>query len=157
MTATEAIYDEETQTMAEKTVQRFMDLFHQLNTDNAQGPLLDQVYRHDMVFEDSFHRIEGLSNFKDYCESVYENLTFCEFTFHDTWISQADAMLIWTMNYGHPRLNRGKPITVEGSSHIKFDHRVYYHRDYFDGGKLLYEHVPLLGTAIQQLKKRMVK
>ncbi|MFC3153432.1 nuclear transport factor 2 family protein [Litoribrevibacter euphylliae] len=146
----------EAETMAGKVVERFKDLFHHLNADNAQGPLIDQVYQGDMVFEDSFHRIEGLSAFKDYCESVYENLDYCCFDFHQAWINQEDAMLIWSMRYVHPRLNRGKEITIEGSSHIRFDHKVYYHRDYFDGGKLLYEHIPVLGSVIQQLKKRMV-
>jgi hypothetical protein len=65
-------------------------------------------------------------------------------------------MLIWTMRYAHPRLNKGNEITLEGASHIRYEEKVYYHRDYFDGGRLLYEHVPLLGSVIKQLKKRMV-
>ena len=49
----------------------------------------------------------------------------------------------------------GKPISVQGTSHIRFTDKVYFHQDYFDGGALLYEHVPVLGSIIQQLKKRM--
>ena len=31
--------------------------------------------------------------------------------------------------------------------------KIYYHRDYFDMGSLLYEHLPLLGKIIQKLNK----
>ncbi len=148
-------------TLSERVVHRFKRLYQQLNAGNAHGSLIDQVYSPEMVFEDSFHRIEGVPDFKAYCASVYENLSYCHFEFHQSWINQEDAMLIWTMRYAHPRLNKGNEITLEGASHIRFDNiryegKVYYHRDYFDGGRLLYEHVPLLGSVIKQLKKRMV-
>jgi hypothetical protein len=32
---------------------------------------------------------------------------------------------------------------------------VYLHRDYFDAGALLYEHLPVLGTLIGWLKRRL--
>lgn len=35
------------------------------------------------------------------------------------------------------------------------DHKVYRHRDYFDAGSLIYEHLPVLGRAIAWLKRRM--
>jgi hypothetical protein len=33
--------------------------------------------------------------------------------------------------------------------------KIYYHRDYFDMGAMLYEHLPLLGRIIQRLKHRL--
>lgn len=146
---------------AHQVVDRFQSLFQTLTADNSQGPLLDQVYQRNMVFQDSFHRIEGLPAFKDYCESVYENVTECGFNFHRRWVTEHDAMMTWTMSYRHPRLKKGRLIEFEGSSEIRFgldgdNFKVFYHRDFFDGGQLLYEHVPLLGSVIQKLKQRMV-
>ena len=63
--------------------------------------------------------------------------------------------LRWTMHYRHPRLRRGQLIEVEGCSHLLWHEKVYQHRDYFDAGALLYEHLPLMGTAIGWLKGRL--
>jgi hypothetical protein len=144
----------------------FKSVYNQLNTGNAQGPLLDSLYTRDVVFEDPFHRIEGLSKMKDYCESVYENVTYCQFEFHRHWASHDDAMLTWTMEVSHPKLNKGDRYQVEGSTFIQFQSvdagdegtslKVSYHRDYYDAGQSLYEHIPLMGAAIQKLKNRMV-
>ena len=140
---------------ANKLTERFKRLYKNLNHDNAESSLIDQLYHVDMSFKDSFHTVNGLTDFKHYCSSLYENLSTCDFVFHKSWVTENDAMLTWTMTYSHPRLRGGKLITVEGASEISFDGKIYAHQDYFDGGDLLYEHVPVLGSVIGYLKKRM--
>lgn len=138
-----------------EVVDNFKLLFSTLNVENCQGDLLDSVYRQDVVFEDCFHHIEGLPALQEYFQSLYENISYCHFHFIDHWLRPADAMLTWRMEYAHPKLNRGKNIVVDGASQIRFDHHIYYHRDYFDGGALLYEHVPVVGRIVQHLKQKL--
>ena len=140
-----------------KVVEQFKTLYKTLNASNCQGEIVGQVYRSDVLFQDSFHRIEGLGAMKDYFTALYLNLKSSEFEFHDQWIGNGSAMLTWTMTYSHQKLNRGKDISIEGATEIRFDDKVYFHKDYFDGGSLLYEHVPVLGAVIKQLKKYMAK
>jgi len=61
------------------------------------------------------------------------------------------------MTYEHPRLKGGKPISLEGCSLLRWnlDGKVERHRDYFDAGALLYQHVPLMGGAIRWLRRRL--
>jgi len=60
------------------------------------------------------------------------------------------------MTYQHPSLNKGQPIKVEGASKLVVqDDRIISHRDYFDAGNLLYEHIPVLKNVIRFLKRRM--
>ncbi len=66
-----------------------------------------------------------------------------------------EGYLRWTMTYRHPRLRGGAPIRVDGCSHLLWWDKVYQHRDYFDAGALLYEHLPLMGGAIAWLKRRL--
>ncbi len=33
--------------------------------------------------------------------------------------------------------------------------KVYRHRDYFDAGAMLYEHLPVLGRVVSWLKRRV--
>lgn len=133
----------------------FKTLYRSMCASDLQEELLTEVYAEDLLFQDSFHKIESRDAFLHYCSELYENLRSCDFDFHDQWMNDGQAMLTWTMTYSHPKLNRGKPISVEGASHLRFNEKVYFHQDYFDGGALLYEHVPVLGSIIQQLKKRM--
>ncbi|MFD2228776.1 nuclear transport factor 2 family protein [Alkalimarinus sediminis] len=138
-------------------VEQFKWLYKSLNANNCNSGIVDAVYTQDMLFQDSFHRIEGVDELKEYFSALYLNLKSSEFTFHNHWIGNGSAMLTWTMTYSHPRLNGGREISMEGATEIRFGEKVYYHKDYFDGGSLLYEHVPVLGTVIKQLKKYMAK
>ncbi len=130
-------------------------LFDRLDGNNVRSGIIADVYHSDMRFQDSFHCLQGREAFETYCESLYQNLSYCRFDYHDTIIDGQLAMLTWTMRYAHPRLKGGKEITVEGATRVEFDDKIRSHRDYFDGGKLLYEHVPILGTVIKTLKKRL--
>ena len=47
------------------------------------------------------------------------------------------------------------PFHPEHTAHLPWRERVYRHRDYFDAGALLYEHLPLLGSVIAWLKRRL--
>ena len=64
-------------------------------------------------------------------------------------------MVTWTMSLKHPRLNGGDPVIVPGSSLIRFREKVFYHRDYFDGGAMLYEQLPFIGMVIRAIKARV--
>ncbi|MNN86760.1 hypothetical protein D3C81_2042130 [compost metagenome] len=70
--------------------------------------------------------------------------------------NESEGYLRWTLSYRHPRLAGGRPIRVTGCSHLLWsDGRVYRHRDYFDAGALLYEHLPVFGALIAWLKRRL--
>ena len=46
---------------------------------------------------------------------------------------------------------------IHGSSHLRFAHdgRVAYHRDYWDAAEELYETLPLLGSLLRWIKRRL--
>ncbi|WP_165311714.1 nuclear transport factor 2 family protein [Vibrio ziniensis] len=126
--------------------------------DKSNLHLLAEVYHHDVVFEDAAHRIEGLALLEDYFHSLYENVERCQFTIHTMHQADGDGFLAWTMHLQHPKLSGGKQIDVRGMTHLQFsEHKVIYHRDYFDLGEMLYEHLPLLGGLIRAIKRRLGK
>jgi len=141
---------------ASELVEKFKLLYNTLNANTCESGLISMVYAEEMEFIDCFHHIKTIEEFNRYCASIYENVQHCQFTFHEEFIKPDAAMLTWTMEYMHPKLNAGDMIYVNGSSHIKFNEKVYYHKDYVDGGELLYEHIPVLKRIIKFLKNRMV-
>ena len=134
----------------------FKNLYQSLNKDTIESGIIERVYCNEMIFKDTFHEFTSRDDFIHYCHSIYENVKYSRFEFHETMASNDQAMLTWTMHYAHPKLNGGENIAVKGSSHIKFTDHVFYHQDYIDGGELLYEHIPVLSWVIKKLKARMV-
>lgn len=134
-------------------VERFKQTYNRLNTQSLG--LLNELYSHDVVFQDPFRRMSGLPALTEYFAELYRHVELSSFVFEDEVVQGNSAVLTWTMSLKHPRLNGGDVVTVPGSTHIRFRDKVTYHRDYFDGGAMLYEHLPLIGLVIRMIKERV--
>lgn len=136
-------------------IEKLIGLYQKLGANNLQ--LLDEVYGAEVIFCDPMHRVEGLASLKAYFANLYQNLGSIDFEFHRVMDDGSHAMLVWTMTFTHPRLAAGKPISVEGVSQIDYSDKVDFHRDYFDVGAMLYEHIPGLGALVRLVKRRAGK
>ncbi|SFA94054.1 nuclear transport factor 2 family protein [Azotobacter beijerinckii] len=117
---------------------------------------LDTLYSADILFRDPLHELRGLPALRGYFAGLYADLRELRFDVQGfDQVRDGEGYLRWTLSYRHPRLGGGAPIRVEGCSHLLWRDKVYRHRDYFDAGALLYEHIPLLGTMIAWLKRRL--
>lgn len=135
-------------------LREFAEHFAALNKDNLDR--LGELYSDDVLFRDPLHEVHGLNEMRRYFAELYANVEALRFEFHGfDQVADGEGYLRWTMYYGHPRLRDGAEITVEGCSHLLWRERVYRHRDYFDAGALLYEHLPVLGSVIAWLKRRL--
>ncbi|MGM0569138.1 MAG: nuclear transport factor 2 family protein [Pseudomonadota bacterium] len=133
------------------TVERFQRLFNTLSSGNVTG--LAEVYSNNIRFTDPFGAVNGRKALQAYFEKVYTNVRSCRFDFTEVIISGDQAGLAWVMHLEHPRLRRGRQITVHGMSHLTIHGgRVQFHRDYFDGAELLYGNLPVLGGAIRWVR-----
>lgn len=135
-----------------KTLPDISAFFNAFNKDNID--LADQFYAEDIVFEDPIVQIKGLKDLKKYYAGMYKNVISIRFDFHDV-ITEGDRQVgVWTMHLRAKNLNGGEEVAVKGTSHVVYkDGKAIYHRDYFDMGAFLYEHIPVLGTVIRKLKE----
>jgi hypothetical protein len=133
----------------------FLNSFNHL--DKTSLNLLDSIYHPDVCFIDPAHPLEGLPVLKRYFTSLYDNVRSIRFAFDARMQSGNQAFVTWTMEISHPRLAKGQPVAVDGCSHLTFapDGRVIRHRDYFDLGAMIYEHLPLMGSLTRTIKKRL--
>lgn len=134
-------------------VERFKQTYGRLNAQSLE--LLNDLYGDDVEFQDPFHRIRGLPALRRYFSELYAGVESCSFEFQEEIMHGNHAALLWTMRMIHPRLNGGAPVIVPGSTVIRFRDRVTYHRDYFDAGAMLYEQLPLIGTIVRMIKRRV--
>ncbi len=133
----------------------FLDAFNRL--DSTRLDLLDTMYHPDICFTDPAHSLKGIPALKQYFASLYENVRSIRFIFDTRMMSGNLAFVTWTMELSHPPLSKGRSISVDGCSHLSFapDGRVIFHRDYFDLGAMIYEHLPVVGGLIRTLKRRL--
>lgn len=118
---------------------------------------MPDIYSDDIQFRDPLHAVNGLQKLTDYFNGMMDDLQECRFEFHHSLeiIERGEAILFWTMHYRHKKLSGGKLLELTGNTHLLFNDKVYYHRDYFDAGSMLYEHIPVMGFAIRQIKKKV--
>lgn len=131
---------------------KVVDVYENLGKNSLGG--LTELYTKDVYFEDPAHAIQGITALSDYFDKLFDNVEHCQFRFHNS-VCQGDKLfLCWTMTLQHKHLKGGNKIFVEGASLLKVrDDKVYYHRDYFDLGNMLYENIPVLGSLVRQIKK----
>jgi hypothetical protein len=118
---------------------------------------LTDIYSDDIQFRDPLHAVNGIKSLTDYFAGLMNDLVECRFEFHHSMemSERGEAILFWTMHYRHKKLAGGKTLELTGNSHLLFNDKVYYQRDYFDAGSMLYEHIPVMGFAIRQIKKKV--
>lgn len=148
----------EDQAMREKLPrkERIIKTFNELRKDNLH--ILDNFYHQDLEFIDPVHSLKGLDAIKKYYANMYENVTDIRFDFKQLVEEENQIIATWDMTLTASGLNGGEPVIVAGNSHVTFDPEtdlVIYHRDYFDMGAFIYEHVPVLGRVIQYIKKKL--
>ena len=131
----------------------FVEIYQSLSKNNLD--LLLEIYDKNIIFIDPIHQVEGIDELYKYFQSLYENLTTCDFIIEHIISSQDQAAIYWKMTYQHSKLNKGELVEVYGNSLIKGEgSRVLYHRDYLDLGAMLYEQIPVFGSLTKWIKNK---
>lgn len=115
--------------------------------------VLNDFYADAIQFTDPIHQISGLHNLRSYFKQLNENLLDGTFEFTDESIVDNKVYLSWEMKL---KLKRPKKIiNASGISFLVIEEKIIRQRDYFDAGELFYEHVPILGTVVRLIKKKI--
>ncbi|QSX34569.1 nuclear transport factor 2 family protein [Shewanella avicenniae] len=136
----------------QQLVERFLVMYQRLNRDNLA--LLNDVYDDEVLFQDPLHQVRGIAALTEYFAAMYQNIDYIGFDMQQVLLVPSQAAITWRMQFQHPKLNGGRLISVDGMSFLTFSDKVTFHRDYFDVGQMLYEQLPLLGSAVRAIKRR---
>ena len=135
---------------------KFLKLYQNFTIEDIDK--LDQIYHPDILFVDPLHEIKGLTSLKDYFQTMYRQMEFGSFEYHRTLNSDNQLVVEWTMNFSHKQIKSGAEINFEGISRLILSDQlpltIVEHRDYYDVGQMVYEHIPLLGSVIRFIKTK---
>lgn len=135
-------------------IERFSAFYQHLSSDSLRQ--IGDIYADTITFIDPVTRHTGLAQVTAYFAALLENTRTCECRIQSVCSRDHEHWVRWTMTFQHDRLKSGAPITVEGVTELHVeDDKIVYHRDYYDMGEMLYEHVPVLGWVVQRIKKGM--
>ncbi|MFC4701808.1 nuclear transport factor 2 family protein [Glaciecola siphonariae] len=135
------------------TIEQFTAFYTDLAS--MQVSALKNIYSDNVVFIDPIAEHEGLPAVEHYFEKLLKNAKYCEFDIHKVLSTNDDGYLVnWTMRFTSSRINKGRPVAVDGITVLNIlNDKIVFHRDYYDLGQMVYEHVPLLGRIIKKIKK----
>ncbi|MEJ6003386.1 nuclear transport factor 2 family protein [Paucibacter soli] len=116
---------------------------------------LGQLYTEHAYFQDPFNEVTGLGEIQRVFGHMFETLASPRFVVLDAIRQGSQGFISWDLLFrlkGQTQQRR-----IHGSSHLRFapDGRVSYHRDYWDAAAQVYEQLPLLGSVLRFIKKRL--
>lgn len=132
----------------------FIRLFESLSREDVQR--LREFYTGDAYFKDPFNEVRGHAAITGIFEHMFRQVEDPRFTVTSSILQDDEAFIVWDFRFRTKR-NGHTEQCIRGSSHLRFtaDHRVHYHRDYWDAAEELYEKIPVLGSLMRFLKRRI--
>jgi hypothetical protein len=138
--------------MSQQRIDQFLKRINSLNYHNVKG-VLQATYTEDVKFVDPVKTINSLDELTKYFENLYKRVNKCHFILNNYLPNSHSHSLEWVMHLQHQKISKNQEIHLSGASFIQFDgERVCYHRDYYDLGALVYEHIPILGSVIKKVR-----
>ncbi len=118
---------------------------------------LDDVYAANAYFRDPFNEVRGVPAIRAIFGRMFEQLGDCSFRVTETVADAGGAVIVWDMTFRFRRFRPGTVQTIHGATRLRFDSRgrVLYHRDYWDAADELYAKLPLVGSLMRLLKRRI--
>lgn len=140
-------------------IDRFGQLYAELCQTSPED--LASIYSEDVIFIDPIKSHRGLESVKVYFANLLAQSKSCRFDIANvvkTEPSDADIthMVNWTM---YLTLTKSESVIVlNGTSQLTVrDDLITYHRDYYDLGEMVYEHIPILRFFIKKIKARLAR
>ena len=126
---------------------------------------LEKIYADDIRFIDPITTHRGIDEVKRYFSNLLTQAETCKFDISDIFYcsqqnnqnqSEVTHLVNWTMTL--VLKNNHKKITLDGTTQLGIkDDIIIYHKDYYDLGEMVYEHVPILGFIIRKIKGKLAK
>jgi len=114
-------------------------------------------YTEEAFFQDPFNAVTGIDKVQHIFEHMFEVLLEPRFRIIDSVVQGDEAFFTWDFTFKMKSYKPHVDQAIHGSSYVRFapDGRVHYHRDYWDAANELYAKLPVIGTLMRWLAKKM--
>ena len=139
-----------------KALESFEKFLQNLGDSEYVTRNTSEVYADDAYLNDTLVTHHGPEEIREYFLTTADTMESYEVTIDGIASSGIDHYVRWTMVFQAPKLNKGNPVESVGMSHVRFnrDNKVTMHQDYWDSGMNIYGQLPVLGGAIESIRRR---
>jgi len=130
-------------------IEQYAHFFETLTPTFAESEFKN-LFTDDAVFADPFQHVQGVDKIISVFRHMYTTLNHPHFDVIETIGDNEKGYIRWRFYYNES--------SFEGISHVRFDSngRVCSHIDYWDAASNVYEKIPLLGSLLRAIKKRLI-
>ena len=145
-------------TTPEAALQHVVHFFEHLQPDDVTR--LAEFYTADSQFKDPFNEVQGVPAIARIFTHMFENLEAPRFVITQQVQQGVQCFVTWDFIFKLRGATAREPLIVRGASHLVLREeagqwRVAVHRDYWDAAEELYEKLPVLGSLMRWLKRRV--
>ena len=136
----------------EKLAHFFENLTEETSIDDFRT-----IYDAQVRFKDPFNEVKGIDAVHRIFAHMYRNLDAPKFTITE-YIEKADVAYVkWEFHFSFKNVVTEE--MFEGVSRLVIDEedRVVEHVDYWDAAEHMYEKMPLIGSLLRMIKRKIVK
>ncbi|MEO6173116.1 MAG: nuclear transport factor 2 family protein [Arenimonas sp.] len=138
-------------------IENFKAFFSSFAADRIDK-LLAKTYASDTYFNDTLKAIEGIDDLAHYLKESAAAVEDCRVEVIEvTRTENNEHYFRWKMLIRFKRFKKGQDTWTVGMSHLRFNANglVVYHQDYWNATDGLFRHIPILGTMINAVIKRL--
>ena len=116
-------------------------------------PQLSQYVTPDVHFMDPFNDVRGLDALRRVFEDMFDSVQDVVFRVDALGLDGPVALMSWQFS----GVLRGRAFTLDGTSKIRFseDGRVSEHFDHWDSATQFYMHLPVIGSLLSFVRRRI--
>ena len=118
---------------------------------------LGQFYDPQARFTDPFNDVVGVAAIRPIFEHMFVSLQQPRFVVTQQVLQGSQCFLTWEFRFYFKGYKAGQEQVILGASHLVLSSAglVTVHRDYWDAAQELYEKLPVLGSVMRWLKRRV--
>lgn len=137
--------------MNKETITHFFETLHQ----GASVESFSTLYDDTIVFKDPFNEVSGIKAVYGIFEHMYNTLNHPRFIIQEYVEHQNVAYVKWDFIFAFK--GEKEEINFEGVSRLEMnaDGKIITHIDFWDSAEHIYEKMPLLGTVLRFVKKKI--
>ena len=134
---------------------RYAGRFESMTPDTLAT--LSELFSPGVHFRDPFNDVHGSDALVRVMRHMYESCGEARFEVHEYALAGEVGLLAWSFHYRLRRFQPERLRRIDGMSRVLFDAegRVTEHIDHWDAAAQVYEGVPLIGTLLRALRRRL--
>jgi hypothetical protein len=133
---------------------RFSEIAHWFQTLSPKSlERVGEMYAQDAVFVDPFNQLEGLASVRAVYQHMFDTLKQPRFVVTRIVERERDGFMTWDFLFEC----RGQAQQISGCTQFELNDQglIVLHRDYWDAAQQVYEKIPLLGSVLRMIRRKL--